>query len=166
MPLPEELEFELEALRATYGEDAVAVSSPVDGAASSNAAAATAATVSLPVAPRDTPEHACFVTGRLVLAVGAGYPAEAPGVTLADAKGALGWGDAVLRCSSGAAGCLPGSTAASLPTSAALPRPLLNRRQAWATRGWRPCRRRWRQRRQAWRASSSWGRWSRLPSTA
>lgn len=84
-PLPEELEFELEALRATYGEEAVSVEpAPTDG----GAAAAAAARVSLPVAPRCAAEHECFVAGRLVLAVPDGYPAEAPGVQLADAKGA------------------------------------------------------------------------------
>ena len=83
--LPEELEFELEALRATYGEDAVTVeAAPTDGSP------AAAARVSLPVAPRCAAEHERFVCGRLLLAVPAGYPEEAPEVQLTDAKGGRG----------------------------------------------------------------------------
>lgn len=80
MALPEEFEFELEALRATYGDDHV--EAQLGGAAG--------AVVALPVAPRGRADHECFVAGRLVLRVGAGYPADAPSVELADAKGARG----------------------------------------------------------------------------
>lgn len=80
--LPEELEFEIEALRATYGDEAVHVEP-----ASSDSSPAMAL-VSLQVAPRCEAEHEHFVAGRLVMAVGAGYPAEPPAVQLADAKGA------------------------------------------------------------------------------
>lgn len=89
--LPEELEFELEALRATYGDEAVCV----EPAGSS--AVAAAAVVSLPVAPRTEAEHECFVAGRLVMQVGEGYPGEPPAVQLTDAKGAAGRGRC-LRC--------------------------------------------------------------------
>lgn len=82
--LPEELEFELEALRATYGDDLVDVQ---QGDA---AAAPAAAVVAVPVAPRTDggAEHESFVAGRLVMAVGPSYPDAPPEVHLADAKGA------------------------------------------------------------------------------
>lgn len=83
--LPEELEFEIEALRATYGDEAVHVE-PASSVGSDSSPAM--ALVSLPVAPRCEAEHEHFVAGRLVMAVGTGYPAEPPAVQLADAKGA------------------------------------------------------------------------------
>lgn len=86
--LPEDLEFELEALRSTYGDEQVSVE--LGGSGADGPPAAAAAVVALPVAPRTDAEHEQFVGGRLVLAVGASYPEEAPGVQLADAKGTLG----------------------------------------------------------------------------
>ena len=97
--LPEELEFEIEALRATYGDEAVHVE-PASSVGSDSSPAM--ALVSLPVAPRCEAEHEHFVAGRLVMAVGAGYPAEPPAVQLADAKGAD-----ELRADVLAAGCRP-----------------------------------------------------------
>lgn len=76
--LPEELEFELEALRATYGDEAITVEPSSGGAVA----------VSLPATPRHDAEHEQFVAARLVMAVGASYPDEAPRVQLTDAKGA------------------------------------------------------------------------------
>lgn len=82
MPLPEELEFEVEALQATYGEEEVQVERAP--------AATAAAVVTLAVAPRTRggAEHEQFVAGRLVLAVGPQYPSQPPDVHLSDAKGA------------------------------------------------------------------------------
>ncbi|PRW57917.1 E3 ubiquitin- ligase RNF25 [Chlorella sorokiniana] len=88
--LPEEFEFELEALRATYGDEAVQVepaNSAAGGSGSSSSSSPPVAVVSVPVAPRCEAEPEQFVAGRLVMAVGAGYPAEPPAVQLADAKG-------------------------------------------------------------------------------
>ncbi len=93
--LPEELEFELEALKATYGDDAVHVepASSVAGGGGSGSGGASppVAVVSLPVGPRCEAEHEQFVAGRLVMTAGGGYPAEPPAVQLADAKGARRW---------------------------------------------------------------------------
>jgi hypothetical protein len=84
--LSEEFGFELEALRATYGEDEVAM---LPGAACAGGSGAVQ--VALAVAPRTDggAEHEQYVAGRLVLTVGAAYPEEAPGVQLAQAKGEL-----------------------------------------------------------------------------
>ncbi|PSC73115.1 kinase [Micractinium conductrix] len=82
--LPEDLDFELEALRATY-ED-------VELLQASAAAAAVPpppplAVVALPVAPRVDGTAAQYVAARLLLAIPAGYPAEPPAVVLADPRG-------------------------------------------------------------------------------
>ena len=99
--LQEELEFELEALKATYGDDAVHVepasSAAGGGESNSGGASPPVAVVSLPVGPRCEAEHEQFVAGRLVMTVGAGYPADPPAVQLADAKGENGWWQAVWR---------------------------------------------------------------------
>lgn len=95
--LPDDLEFELEALRATYDEVQVAVefvdtsngscTTDYTGSVAAAEAAAAAAVVTVPVAPRGcSPEHQ-FVAARLQLRVPPRYPAEAPGVVLADARG-------------------------------------------------------------------------------
>ncbi|KAL4446819.1 hypothetical protein ABPG77_008063 [Micractinium sp. CCAP 211/92] len=91
--LPEELEFEVEALRATYDDVEVALepghtdqsSRSIDQPGS--AAAAATALVTVPVAPRGCPPEQRFVTTRLQLRVPPGYPADAPAAALADARG-------------------------------------------------------------------------------
>lgn len=90
--LPEELEFELEALRATYDDVEVAVGSEAggDGSRSSDktgAAAAAAAVVTVPVAPRGCSPEQQFVAARLQLRVPPSYPGDAPAAALADARG-------------------------------------------------------------------------------
>lgn len=102
MSLPEELEFELEALRATYddvevetleqecdssGPALAAVSVPVaprtDGGSSlSLGAASLAGRAAAAAASQDQ-----YVAARLVLHVGPAYPTEPPAVQLADARG-------------------------------------------------------------------------------
>lgn len=78
LDLPEELGYELEALQATYGTEAVHV----------GRSAGPAVTVSLPLAPRAAAEHERFVAARLVLDLGPGYPEQPPRAQLVDAKGA------------------------------------------------------------------------------
>lgn len=89
--LPEELEFEVEALRATYDDVEVALE-PGNADQSSRStdqagSAAAAALVTVTVAPRGCPPEQRFVAARLQLRVPPGYPADAPAAVLADARG-------------------------------------------------------------------------------
>lgn len=111
--LPEELEFELEALQATYGAEAVHV----------GRSAGAAVTVSLPLAPRVESEHERFVAARLVLGVGPSYPREPAQAQLADAKGALAHGRAYMAALHAAQGRTPPfRRAGELPSTAPQPR--------------------------------------------
>jgi hypothetical protein len=84
MAAAEDLEFELEALLATYGEDTVHVhqqpSTHHTGSAGSH-------TIEVPVAPRSGADCEQFVAALLVLTLSPGYPTRPPSVQLRDAKG-------------------------------------------------------------------------------
>lgn len=84
MSAAEDLEFELEALLATYGEDAVHVqhqsSTHHTGCAGSHI-------VEVPVAPRSDVDCEQYVAALLVLTLDPSYPTQPPSVQLRDAKG-------------------------------------------------------------------------------